>query len=403
MHYFADKKKVLCSGRQTAGKGLTRGVVPELSSSCTLSKSAYEIAILPGDGIGREVIGSALAVMRAVVASLGLELRTECYDAGAGLYQDTGESISAGTMRAIGEADAILLGAMGLPDVRSKEGTEVVPQIEIREHYDLFASLRPVRLFNGVPPVLTKGQIDVLVIREITEGLFAGRHDTAADDPDLSSDRLTITRAGCERLFEVAFRQAMRRKAAGSCGHVTLFDKANVLRSMAFMRKIFDEVAADYPGIGTDRVHIDVGCMMLVTEPHRYDVVVTENQFGDIASEVAAGVAGGLGLAPSADIGHRHAVFQPCHGSAPDIAGKGVANPVATILSGAMLFEWLGEIHADARCTRAAAATRSAVARVLATGLRTRDLGGSARTDEITQAIVAACHSTASFGADRDR
>jgi len=232
--------------------------------------------------------------------------------------------------------------------------------------------------------------VDMLMIRESTEGLFAGRHDPPGNDPDTVSDRMTITRAGCERLFAVAFAQARLRRRAGGRGHVTLFDKANVLRSNAFMRRIFDEAAERNPDIETDRMYIDHACMMMVVDPGRFDVVVTENQFGDITSEILAGIAGGLGLAPSADVSLTHGVFQPCHGTAPDIAGKGVANPVATILSAALLLDWLGERHADTACPRAAAAIRHAVSSVLAEGPRTRDLGGTAGTAEMTAAVIAA-------------
>ena len=228
----------------------------------------------------------------------------------------------------------------------------------------------------------------MLVIREQTEGLFAGRHDPAGNDPDSAQDRMVITRAGCERLFELAFAQAKLRRAQGSPGTVTLFDKANVLRSNALMRRVFDEVAERHPEVGTSRVYIDAACMQMVTDPGRFDVIVTENQFGDIVSEIAAGLVGGLGVAPSADIGAGHAVFQPSHGTAPDIAGKGLANPVAAILSAAMLFDWLAERKGDGACTEAAEAIRGAVAAVLVGGPRTGDLGGTAGTAAMTDAVL---------------
>ncbi len=356
-----------------------------------MAKNAYDIAVLPGDGIGPEVIAAARAAMDAAAEAAGLVLRYTAYEAGAGLYRDTGEAIVSATMEAIGTADAILLGAMGLPDVRKPDGTEIAPQIDIREHYGLFASLRPARLFAGVPTRLRADHIDMLVIRETTEGLFAGRHDPVALSDESVSDRLTITRATSEKLFELAFAQAKaRRRANGTPGHVTLLDKSNVLRSNAFLRKVFDEAAARHPDIGTDRIYIDAGSMMMVTMPERFDVVVTENVFGDIVSEIAAGVVGGLGVAPSGDVSERHGVFQPCHGTAPDIAGRGVANPVATILSGAMLFDWLGDRNDDPRCTRAAAAVRAATAEVLASGPKTPDLGGKASTADVAGALVEA-------------
>jgi len=355
-----------------------------------MAKAGYEIAVLPGDGIGPEVVDAALSVMAAIAEPLDIALHLTRHQAGAFHYRDTGEAISAATLAAIGAADAILFGAAGWPDIRRPDGTEIAPQIDMREHFGLFAGLRPARLFDGVPRVLARGEVDMLMIRESTEGLFAGRHDPPSNDPDTSSDRMTITRAGCERLFEVAFAQARARKRAGGRGHLTLFDKANVLRSNAFMRRLFDEAAERHPDIETDRMYIDHACLTMVTDPGRFDVVVTENQFGDIASEILAAIAGGLGLSPSADVSLSHAVFQPCHGTAPDIAGKGIANPVATILSGAMLFDWLAERHEDPACATAAASIRAAVAATLANGPRTRDLGGTAGTMRVTEAIIAA-------------
>lgn len=356
-----------------------------------MSKTTYAIALLPGDGIGPEVVDAALSVLNASVQRERIEITYTTYDAGAVHYQRTGESMADADMDAVGNADAVLLGAMGLPTVRKADGTEIAPQIDLRERYGLFASLRPCELFPGVPSRVKAEKVNMLVIREITEGLFAGRHDKLEPSDEAVSDRLTITRATSEKLFEVAFAQAKSRRALfGTPGHVTLLDKSNVLRSNAFLRKVFDEVAARHPDVGTDRLYIDAGSMMFVTNPERYDVVVTENVFGDITSEIAAGVVGGLGVAPSGDISLKRGIFQPSHGSAPDIAGKGVANPVATILSAAMMLDWLAEQHQDPRCTKAAAAIRRATAQVLKEGPRTPDLGGKGSTASVTQAIVAA-------------
>lgn len=355
-----------------------------------MSAKNYEIAVLKGDGIGPEVIDSAITVLEATTRLYGLSFQYQDIDAGAGRYQRTGESISPADLSSIGTMDAILLGAMGLPDVRKPDGTEVAPQIDLREQYGLFAGLRPAKLYTGVPGPLRSTMVDMLVIRESTEGMFAGRHDKIDPSNTIVSDRMTITRATSEKLFTLAFDQARQRRARGSRGHVTLVDKANVLRSNAFMRKIFDEVAERNPDIPTARLYVDAASMMFVTQPERFDVVVTENLFGDIISEIAAGVVGGLGVAPSADLSETHGVFQPSHGTAPDIAGKGIANPVATILSAAMMLEWLGRRHADEVCLRAADTVSGATAKVLATGPRTRDVGGTADTREVTSAIVAA-------------
>lgn len=356
-----------------------------------MSKSQYEIALLPGDGIGPEVVQAAVRVLQASVASGEISLGFTTYDAGAGLYQRTGESMAESDAAAVGKADAVLLGAMGLPTVRKADGTEIAPQIDLRERYGLFASLRPCELFPGVPSRVKADKVNMLVIRETTEGLFAGRHDQQEPSDEAVSDRLTITRATSEKLFEVAFAQARQRRAVhGTPGHVTLLDKSNVLRSNAFLRKVFDEVADRHPDIKTDRLYIDAGSMMFVTNPERYDVVVTENVFGDITSEIAAGVVGGLGVAPSGDVSLKHGIFQPSHGSAPDIAGKGVANPVATILSAAMMLEWLAQQHDDPRCEKVATAIRQATAQVLLSGPRTADIGGNANTEGVTGAIVTA-------------
>jgi 3-isopropylmalate dehydrogenase len=351
----------------------------------------YRIALVGGDGIGPEVVEAAVEVLDAVAERHGIALHYERFEAGAGLYRRTGEAISAADMAALGKADAILLGACGLPDVRKPDGTEPAPQIDIREHYGLFGGLRPIKLYAGVPGPLKAAKIDLLIIRENTEGLFAGRHDAFQPSDESVSDRMTITRKTSEKLFELAFAQAReRRRKHGTAGHVTLLDKANVLKSNAFMRKVFDEVASRHPDVGTARVYIDAGAMMFVTQPERYDVVVTENMFGDIVSDLAAGIVGGLGMAPSGDVSETHAVFQPSHGTAPDIMGRGVANPVATILSAAMMLDWLGGRHGDTRCEGAAAAIRSATAAILASGPRTGDIGGTARTAEVTKAIASA-------------
>jgi 3-isopropylmalate dehydrogenase len=355
-----------------------------------MNRSSYDIVVIPGDGIGHEVLDAAVAVMLQAANHAGLALRPDRHQAGAFHYRDTGEAISAATLAAIGQADATLFGAAGWPDIRAADGTEIAPQIDIREHFQLFAGLRPIRLWDGVPRVLARGTVDMLIVREQTEGLFAGRHDLPGNDRDSVSDRMTITRQGCERLFELSFALARSRKAAGKPGHVTLMDKANVLRGMAFMRQMFDEVAARHPDIATDRVYIDAGCMQLVTDPGRFDVVVSENQFGDITSEIAAGVAGGLGLAPSADLGAKVGMFQPSHGTAPDIAGKGMANPVAAILSVAMMLDWLADRHADENCRAAARAIEAAIGSVLANGPRTRDVGGNAGTAAVTEAVLGA-------------
>lgn len=353
----------------------------------------YRLLVLPGDGIGPEVTEAAMRVLGAAVDRFGVQVKSEEHQAGAQAYLDTGVAMSDETMAAVGQADAVLLGAMGLPAVRHPDGTEITPQIDIRERYRLVASVRPSVLLPGVAPVLHAKDIDLVTIRECTEGLFAGRHDPRSTDPDVEHDRMTITRRTSEELFEIAFAMADSRKRAGRPGRVTLFDKANVLKSLAFLRRIFEEVAARHPGIESESLYVDAGTMMMVRDPGHFDIIVTENSFGDIVSELGAGITGGLGLAPSADIGRDHAVFQPCHGTAPDLVGRDLANPIGAILSGAMLLDWLADRHRDERCASAAGVIRSAVNATLAAGTSTVDVGGKAGTSAVTDAIVGAVHS----------
>ncbi|WP_313818363.1 isocitrate/isopropylmalate family dehydrogenase [Citricoccus sp.] len=350
----------------------------------------YEIAVIAGDGIGPEVTDAALSVLRECEARYGLSLNFTFHDFSADLYRRTGQKITVADMDEIGRADAVLFGAMGLPDVRGPEGLELGAQVEMRAHYGLFSSLRPVRLFPGVESPVKAKNIDMLVIRETSEGMFAGLADEHEPSDERASDRMTITRATCEKLFDVAFSQARSRRKRGTPGHVTLLHKSNALRSNVLMEKVFDEVAAKNDDIGSAKFYIDAGSMYMVTDPERYDVVVTENIFGDIVSEIAAGLVGGLGVAPSADVNLTHGVFQPSHGSAPDIAGQGIANPTAMILSAAMMLEWLGERRGDELCSQVARDLHGAVESALATGPRARDLGGTASTQDVVNAVVGA-------------
>jgi 3-isopropylmalate dehydrogenase len=274
---------------------------------------------------------------------------------------------------------------MGMPGVRWPNGLEMTPQIDIRERLDLYCGLRPIHLYHSKDSPLrdkAAGSIDFLLIRESTEGLFFERGKPMDPEADFAEDRMRITRKGAERVIRVAFREAMTRRR-----HVTLVDKANVLPSMAYFRHVFDRIASEYPEVRTERVYVDAAALYLLQRPETFDVLVTENMFGDILSDLAAGLVGGMGMAPSADIGDRYGVFQPSHGSAPDIAGKGIANPVATILSAAMMLDWLG--GADA--AQAAGTIRAAVRAVFSDPLaRTRDMGGRLSTSEMTEAIVSA-------------
>ena len=345
----------------------------------------YQIALLPGDGIGTEVMDEGVKVLRAVesrLADVYFEL-TE-FSAGAGEFLRGGDPLPNSVFDTCRAADAVLLGAMGLPDVRWPDGREIAPQLDLRERLGLYCGLRPTRLFHPNDSPLKDhrvGNIDFVFVREQTEGLFSSRRQQRSADADEVRDVLRISRTSSERLFRAAFQLARRRRK-----HITLVDKANVLPSMVFFREVFDEVARDFADVTTDRLYVDATALYLVQRPETFDVLVTENMFGDILSDLAAGLVGGMGMAPSADIGDDCAVFQPAHGSAPDIAGNGVANPVATILSVAMMLDWLGESTRQGRKT-----IERAVELVLANpDHRTPDMGGTMSTSQLGDAIASA-------------
>jgi 3-isopropylmalate dehydrogenase len=316
------------------------------------------------------------------------------HHAGAGTYRATGEALPAAAMAEARRADAILFGAMGLPDIRYPDGTEIAPQLDLRFELGLYAGVRPARSVAGMPATLADRRaqnLDFVLIRESTEGLFASRGKGVVEDDGEACDTMVITRGVSERLFDFAFRLAARRKAAGKPGTVTCVDKANVFASFAFFRRVFDECAARHPDLGAAHAYVDATALNMVRRPWTFDVMVTENMFGDILSDLAAGLIGGMGMAPSADIGDEHGLFQPCHGSAPDIAGQGKANPTAMFLSGAMMLEWLADRHGIAPCRAAAGLVRAAVDQAFAAGdLIPTELGGAAGTCAITDAVAAA-------------
>jgi 3-isopropylmalate dehydrogenase len=359
--------------------------------------ASYQIAALPGDGIGPEVMQATLHVLdRVVTGTSGLELAITSYDAGADRYRNQGEALPSDVLDACLAADAVLLAAIGLPDVRKPDGTEVQPEMMmgLRRALDVYAAVRPVKLYPGVAGPLREpaAGIDLVVVRENLEGLFASFGGGCVLNDQVATDTLVITREGTRRVVDFAFRLARRRRGRPLDGRklVTCVDKSNVFRSFAFFRKVFFEVAAQYPDVAAEATYVDAMSLYLVQNPSAYDVLVMENQFGDILSDLGAGIVGGLGLGPSGEIGNRHALFQPSHGTAPQIAGRNIANPLATILSAAMMLDWLAERHQDSAAGRAAEAIEQAVCRVLAAGrTRTADLGGTATTSEMAEAVVA--------------
>jgi len=351
-------------------------------------KITFKIALLPGDGIGPEVINAALSVLRAVEDHLmGINLEYEEFSVGVKEFLASGDPLPSSAFDRFSEFNAILLGAMGLPGVRWPSGIEMTPQLDIRERLDLYCGLRPIYLFHAHDSPLRdrkKGSIDLLLVRESTEGLFSSRKQLLDMNADRIEDKMLITRVGSERIIRAAFNEAMKRRK-----HLTLIDKANVLPSMAYFRRIFDEIASEFPEVKTEQFYVDAAALYLLQKPQVFDVLVTENMFGDILSDLIAGLVGGMGMAPSADLGDNYAVFQPSHGSAPDIAGLGIANPVATILSAAMMLDWLG--HPE--CRRGAEQIRAGIHKVFADPQsRTRDMGGNLSTSEMAEAVCSAIH-----------
>jgi 3-isopropylmalate dehydrogenase len=360
-----------------------------------MTKTTYSIAVLPGDGIGREVMEAGLAVLRAVAPRCGRGFDTVTHPAGAQHYLDSGEALPAQTLAACRAADAILFGAMGLPHVRGADGTEIIPQLDLRFALDLYAGVRPIRTFAGLPLPLADpraAQIDLVLVRESTEGLFHARGRGVLEgegDAQAAYDTMKITRAGTARICDFALQLARRRKALGRPGRVTNVDKANVFASMAFWRQVFEERARAFEDIECEHAYVDAMALNLVLKPWAYDVLVTENMFGDILSDLIAGLVGGMGMAPSADIGDRHALFQPAHGTAPDIAGKGWANPTAMLLSVAMMLDWLSVRHADPALSGAAHAIDAAVQAAFQSGtVKTREFGGTSGTADVVRAVI---------------
>ena len=318
----------------------------------------YRIAVIRGDGIGPELVDSAIEVLRATAELEGLELIFCTEPGGATTYRQLGSAMPPETLaRLRTDYAAILKGPVGLPDVRHPDGTEagLLGGI-LRIGLDTYANVRPIRLLPGVrtPVRFEAGEIDYVIVRENTEGLYLSRGAGVGNDR-AAADQLMVTREGCERIIRFAFELARKRGGAPADGkrRVTCVDKSNVLRSFAFFRRIFDEVAAEYPDIERDYRYSDAAAHDLVAAPGHFDVIVTENFLGDLLSDLGAATVGGLGMCPSANIGDRAAYFEPIHGSAPSIAGTDRANPTSQVLSAAMLLDHIGE-HRAAERIRAA-------------------------------------------------
>ena len=357
----------------------------------------YKVVVLPGDGVGREVIPEAVKALKAAQESVaGLELTFEEFECGFEYYKKSGEPWSEESYSACRESDAILYGAVGLPGVRGFEHI-VYMHRHLRRDLDLYANIRPVKLRENVScPLAGKkaGDIDMVIVRENTEGLYAPIRGslTKADQEEMALDVKIVTRKGSERVIRRAFELCgSRGRGAPADGEkrVTCVDKSTVLASCALFRRIYEQVAEEYPEIGRDYALIDAWTQWALRRPEYYDVIVTTNMFGDIISDMMAPIQGGLGIAPSAEVGDRYGLFRPIHGSAPKYYGQFVVNPIATILSAGMLLDWLGDKHKDCSAKEAAERIERAVDLNLKEGkILTHDLRGSSKTYEVGDDIT---------------
>ncbi|HWG89346.1 MAG TPA: isocitrate/isopropylmalate dehydrogenase family protein [Candidatus Thermoplasmatota archaeon] len=371
-----------------------------------MAKGKYKIALLPGDGTGPEVIDEGKKILRGVEERFGLHFETQEFPCGGQYYLKTGKEWEPEAFPYCkNEADAILLGAVGWPGANLPSGDIAGAGIVFgcRFGLDLYANVRPTKLYPGVrhkihddfQQVWKPGKVDFVTIRENTEGEYTPARGalTRAGVTEVATDTTIITRKGAERVVKYAYELSKRRNGAVKDGkkRVTCIDKSNVLRGSQFFRQVFDEVGQQYPGIERDYSYIDAFTQWVIRQPEFYDVCVTTNMFGDIATDLAAVLQGGMGMAASGNIGDKHAMFEPIHGSAPKHAGMNVVNPMATFFSIQMMLDWMGQRHDDRKLTEAALAVEAATAAVLAEGKTiTYDLGGSAKTREVGDAVLRA-------------
>ena len=326
------------------------------------TKDKYQIAVVPGDGIGKEVMEAAISVLD----SLGIDFDYVYGQAGDECLEKTGTALPSETLDIIRNADACLFGAAG------ETAADVI--VKIRQEMKMFANLRPVKTYPNTNSLFDN--IDFMIVRENTEGMYIADEESYTDDGAIA--RRIITKEAEERIIDYAFKYALENDKT----KVTAVHKANVLKKTdGLFKEIFYEVARKYPDIATEDFYVDATAMYLITQPQNFEVIVTTNLFGDILSDEGAGLVGGLGLIPSANIGENGALFEPVHGSAPDIAGQGIANPIAMMLSAVMMLRYIGE-------TEAADKFDVAILKVLNdANVLTADLGGNASTMEVAQAV----------------
>jgi len=345
--------------------------------------TTHRIALYPGDGIGPEVTDAAVAVLTAAGSrSNGVHFEFERFDWGMPHYEKHGRVAPDDFLATLGRFNAIVLGAVGWP-ARLPDHVTLAPLIRLRQAFDLYACVRPARTFAGVRgPLRSDEPIDVVVVRENSEGEYVDNGGTlAVNTPSEVAIQTAIhTRRGVERILRFSFDLARTRRR-----RLAMITKSNAQRyAYVLWDRILAELAPQFGDVAVEKLHIDAATLELVRRPHTFDVIVGSNLFGDILSDLTGGITGSLGLNPSANLNPERrfpSLFEPVHGSAPDIAGKGIANPVAAVLSAAMMVEWLGEAEM-------ARMIRTAVDHALAAGHLTPDVGGKLSTSEMTQAIV---------------
>ena len=345
---------------------------------------SYRIAVVPGDGIGTEVTTEAVRVLDAVSHQHEFTAELTEFPWGADYWEQTGKYVPDDFLDVLQPFDAILLGAFGWPE-KVSDHVSLAPLVRVRQAFDQYACVRPARLFSGVPGVLQdKGpsEIDFVVIRENSEGEYVdsgGRFKVGKPD-EFALQTAIHTRKGIDRILRFGFETARRRRK-----RLTMITKSNAQKyGYVLWDEILDEVRPDFPDVSADRQHADAAAMNLVRRPEQFDVIVASNLFGDLLTDLGGVIAGGLGLAPSTNTNPERkypSMFEPVHGSAPDIAGSGTANPVAAILSVALMLDWLG---AEA----AAESIRSGVESTLASGVGTPDLGGTLTTSEMAGRVL---------------
>jgi 3-isopropylmalate dehydrogenase len=348
----------------------------------------YSLGVLHGDGIGPEIVPASVSILDAAIAAAGAApIDWVTLPLGAAAIEEHGTAVPEQTLTALAALDGWLLGPHDSAAYPEPHRSKLNPSGTIRKHFDLYANIRPAKAFEGGNAIVAG--TDLVIVRENTQGFYADRSTYAGTgefmpSPDVAIALGIITRPAVERIARSAFELAMRRDK-----RVTIVHKANVLKmTTGLFRDVCREVAKDYPEVALDDFHIDAMTVHLVRRADAFDVIVTENMFGDILSDLAGEIAGSLGIAPSVNSSDTHAMAQAAHGSAPDIAGRDIANPIAMILSSAMLLDWLAAKHDDEKLHDAARRVEAGVESAVRTGVSTRDLGGTASTSGFTAAVV---------------